>query len=139
IQELKKYLSESVLYAAVVDKNGQKITATSNDSLEDAGFNKAGITKQLVSVKGDYNGQRVSQFTKKLENGNYLVLALDATVLTNILWSTLWAAIISIILIAAMSALTITRQIKRIMHIRDSLQHISEGDADLTKRIELHS
>lgn len=139
IQELKKYLSESVLYAAVVDKNGQKITATSNESLEDAGFNKAGITKQLVSVKGDYNGQRVSQFTKKLENGNYLVLALDATVLTNILWSTLWAAIISIILIAAMSALTITRQIKRIMHIRDSLQHISEGDADLTKRIELHS
>jgi methyl-accepting chemotaxis protein len=139
IQELKKYLSESVLYAAVVDKDGKKMTATSKESLEDAGFQKADITKQLVSVKGDYNGQRVSQFTKKLENGNYLVLALDATVLTNILWSTLWAAIVSIILIAAMSALTITRQIKRIMHIRNSLQHISEGDADLTKRIELHS
>lgn len=139
MKQLQKQLGDTVLYAAIVNADGKKITATSNHSLTDAGFDVAAIKQEISSKKGHYDGKRVSQFTKKLNNGHYLVLAIDASVLTNILVSTIIAAIVSIIFIAAMSALTITRQIKRILHIRNSLEDISDGDADLTKRIELHS
>lgn len=52
MKQLQKQLGDTVLYAAIVNADGKKITATSNHSLTDAGFDVAAIKQEISSKKG---------------------------------------------------------------------------------------
>ena len=138
IEQLKQYLSDTVLYAAVVSDNGDIVAATAEDTFELAGFTKDALVDDR-SFKGNVSGTRTTNFVKALSNGQYLVIAVDAHVLTSIYWGTMTAAIGASILIALLTSLTITKQVKRILSIRDSLDDMSHDEADLTKRIQADS
>lgn len=137
VEQLKQHLSETVLYAAVTDAKGAIVAETATDTFSATGF----TTKNLASssFKSDVHGQKSMNFSKELSNGQYLVVAVDAQVLTSIFLGTIAAAIGAIILIALLTSLTITRQVKRILSINDSLIDMSHGEADLTKRITVSS
>ena len=52
---------------------------------------------------------------------------------------TIVAALMAVAIIMGIINFSIMKQVRRITSVRDSLNDISEGEADLTKRIDLHS
>ncbi|WP_042473558.1 methyl-accepting chemotaxis protein [Bacillus ndiopicus] len=141
INKLKENLSATVLYAAMVSESGEVLAATSEQSLEDLGFSSEHFTEQeaLEQWTGKYEGQRVTHYVKKLSNGSYLTVAVSNAILTNIQISTVIAALIVIFVIFIVTNHTLSRQVSRILAVKDSLEDIGQGEADLTKRINVSS
>ncbi|MFF5995721.1 HAMP domain-containing methyl-accepting chemotaxis protein [Lysinibacillus sp. KU-BSD001] len=137
IGELNKHLSETVLYAAVVDASGEVLAATNEDSLEKNAFTTSMFSAQeLVKENTRYNGLRAMNYVTPLSNGTYLAITVSNSVLSFILIATVIAAVLAITILIAITNLTISRQVKRILSVRNSLLDISNGEGDLTKRIE---
>ncbi|MEO4052569.1 methyl-accepting chemotaxis protein [Solibacillus sp. CAU 1738] len=140
MNELNTHLNETVLYAAVVDETGTVLAATNDKPLTDAGFMQAEvISGQKSNGPTHFDGKRAYNYVTPLSNGTYLLTTISNTVLSNILFATLVAAIVAVLLLMIVANFTIERQVKRILRVRDSLLDISQGEADLTKRIELTS
>lgn len=140
INELKENLSSKVLFAAVVNKDGEAIVATSDDKLEDIGFTKDQFSaKDTTDFSGKYDGTRVTQYVKPLSNGSYLAVVVSNNVLSNILMGTIIASLIVVCIIFFTTGLSVSKQVSRILSVRNSLEDISQGEADLTKRIEVTS
>lgn len=140
MNELNQYLDETVLYAAVVDEAGAVLAATKELSLEAAGFATSAFNiTTLKYEKSKFSGERVMNYVMPLSDGTYLAITISNKVLTTILIATIIAAIIAVAILMGITDVTISRQIKRITSVRDSLNDISRGAADLTKRIDLHS
>ncbi|MFJ7405535.1 MULTISPECIES: methyl-accepting chemotaxis protein [unclassified Lysinibacillus] len=138
ISELNKYLSNTVLYAAVVNGQGESIVATTEKNLAEIGFSKELFTSgKNIEISGHYDGKRVTQYVKPLSNGTSLAIIVSNDVLSNILMGTIIASIIVVCVIFLITGVTITRQVSRILHVRNSLEEISKGEADLTKRIDV--
>lgn len=134
IQKLQDSLSKTVLYASVVSAEGEVIAATSDKAVPA----QLGV-KQMASETGRYNGKAVRNYTQPLSDGTLLVVAVSNAVLTNIIISTIVAAVVANILIITIASLVISRQVTRILRVRDSLAAIGTGEADLTKRITVRS
>ncbi|SOC05400.1 methyl-accepting chemotaxis protein [Ureibacillus xyleni] len=140
MNQLNSYLNETVLYAAVVDAKGNAIAATSEQSLEAVGFDTSQFAAaRLSKFSGQYENHKVMNYIQPLSNGTFLAISISNEVLSSILISTVVAAILAVCIIMLIISWSITRQIKRISQVSNSLQEISNGDADLTKRIDLHS
>lgn len=135
IQQLRDNLSKTVLYASVVDEAGNVIAATQEGEVPLTTFDATKTT----SATGKMNGTAVRNYAKPLADGTFLVVAVSTKVLSQILQATLLAAIVANILIIGIASLVISRQVKRILNVRDSLAAIGAGDADLTKRITIKS
>ena len=135
IQQLRDNLSKTVLYASVVDEAGNVIAATQEGEVPLTTFDATKTT----SATGKVNGTAVRNYAKPLADGTFLVVAVSTKVLSQILQATLLAAIVANILIIGIASLVISRQVKRILNVRDSLAAIGAGDADLTKRITIKS
>jgi methyl-accepting chemotaxis protein len=140
INQLNKSLSSTVLYAAVVNDKGQTIAATEERNLADIGFLPAKFSTQEASdFSGRYDGTRVTQYVKPLSNGTYLAIVVSNEVLSHILMGTIVASLIVVCVIFFITGLSISKQVSRITSVRDSLEEISKGEADLTKRINVNS
>ncbi|QDP99100.1 methyl-accepting chemotaxis protein [Lysinibacillus fusiformis] len=139
IKELNKYLSSTVLFAAVVNDAGNIMVATADKDLADIGFTKEKFSTNVPEFSGRYEGIRVTQYVKPLSNGTYLAIVVSNAILSNILIGTIIAAIIVVCVIFFTTSLTISRQVSRILSVRNSLEEISRGEADLTKRIKVTS
>ncbi|GLC89247.1 methyl-accepting chemotaxis protein [Lysinibacillus piscis] len=140
INELKKHLSDTILFAAIVDQDGQAVVATTDSKLESIGFtNKRFADNKSTEFSGKYDGVRVTQYVKPLSNGTYLAIVVSNGVLSNILLGTLVAFVIAVAAIFFMTNFTVTKQTSRILNVRNSLEEISHGEADLTKRIQVTS
>lgn len=135
IKQLRDNLSKTVLYASVVDEAGNVIAATQEGEVPLTTFDATKTT----SATGKVNGTAVRNYAKPLADGTFLVVAVSTKVLSQILQATLLAAIVANILIIGIASLVISRQVKRILNVRDSLAAIGSGDADLTKRITIKS
>lgn len=140
INDLKERLSSTVLFAAVVNDTGEVIVATSDQKLEEIGFVKDQFTaKEATNFSGRYEGTRVTQYVKPLSDGSYLAVSISNNVLSNILTGTIISSILVVCIIFFTTGLSISRQVSRILSVRNSLEDISQGEADLTKRIEVTS
>ncbi|MFJ7952649.1 methyl-accepting chemotaxis protein [Lysinibacillus sp. NPDC096418] len=140
INELKDNLSSNVLFAAVVNDAGEAIVSTSEDKLEDIGFTKDQFSAKTASnFSGKYDGTRVTQYIKPLSDGSYLAVVVSNNVLSNILMGTIIASLIVVCIIFMTTGHAISKQVSRILSVRDSLEDISQGEADLTKRIKVTS
>lgn len=140
VKALKEQLSQSVLFATVVDAQGKVIAGTVDKDIEKIGFTKKFFNaSEEHAFAGDFDGTKVMNYIKPLSNGNYLAISISNKILTYIQMATLISAIVAVIIILVIVSITINRQVSRILKVRDSLNDISEGEADLTKRIELDS
>lgn len=140
INDLKQHLSSTVLFAAVVNDAGEAIVATTDQKLEEIGFAKDQFTaNDATNFSGRYEGTRVTQYVKPLSDGSYLAVVISNNVLSNILTGTVIASILVVCIIFFTTGLSISRQVSRILSVRNSLEDISQGEADLTKRIEVTS
>lgn len=140
INDLKERLSSTVLFAAVVNDTGEVIVATSDQKLEEIGFVIDQFTaKEATNFSGRYEGTRVTQYVKPLSDGSYLAVSISNNVLSNILTGTIISSILVVCIIFFTTGLSISRQVSRILSVRNSLEDISQGEADLTKRIEVTS
>lgn len=140
INELNKYLSKTVLFAAVVNEQGEPIVATTDKNLTKIGFTKEQFTSaKNTEFSGRYDGKRVTQYVKPLSNGTSLAIIVSNDVLSNILLGTIIASIIVVCVIFLITGFSINRQVSRILKVRNSLEDISKGEADLTKRIDVSS
>lgn len=137
MDELNKHLSDTVLYAAVVDKDGEVLAATSDVALEENDFTSAMFnTTETLNEKTRFDGLLAMNYVTPLSNGTYLAITVSNSVLSSILIATIIAAILAVIILAGITNFTISRQVKRILSVRNSLRDISDGKGDLTKRIE---
>ena len=137
---LHQNLNETVLYAAVVDANGEVLAATSETALNEIGYKKEQFeTTSMVSERTTYDGKRSMNYVVPLANDTYLAITISNSVLTVVTIATIIAALIAVAIIMGIIDFTIMKQVRRITSVRDSLNDISEGAADLTKRIELRS
>ncbi|MFM9533370.1 HAMP domain-containing methyl-accepting chemotaxis protein [Lysinibacillus sp. IITD104] len=140
IDQLDNYLSSTVLFAAIVDEKGQAIAATADQDLADIGFEPAQFSAQKsTEFSGRYDGTRVTQYVKPLSNGTYLAIIVSNAVLSHILVGTIVASLIVICVIFFTTGLSISKQVARILSVRNSLEEISKGEADLTKRIPINA
>lgn len=140
VNQLKEHLSATVLYAAMVSDSGEVLAATSEQALTDLGFSSEHFTDEgLQQWTGEYDNERVTQYVKKLSNGSYLAISVSNAILTKIQVGTVIAALIVIAVIFIVTNLTLSRQVSRILAVRDSLEDIGQGEADLTKRIAASS
>lgn len=140
INELNQYLSSTVLYAAIVDEAGQVIAATADKDLAAIGFKSAHFsTHQATDFSGRYDGTRVTQYVKPLSNGTSLAIIVSNKILSHILIGTIVASLIVVCVIFFITGVSIARQVNRINNVRDSLEEISKGEADLTKRIPINA
>lgn len=140
IDQLDNYLSSTVLFAAIVDEKGQAIAATADQDLADIGFEPAQFSAQKsTEFSGRYDGTRVTQYVKPLSNGTYLAIIVSNAVLSHILVGTIVASLIVVCVIFFTTGLSISKQVARILSVRNSLEEISKGEADLTKRIPINA
>lgn len=140
MNELNTHLSETVLYAAVVDAKGAVLAATQEDALETYHFEAAQFSgTERITESARFDGVRVMNYVVPLSNGNYLAVTVSNQVLTTILIATIIAAAVAVVILMGITDLVISRQIRRIKSVRDSLTDISRGQADLTKRIDVDS
>lgn len=140
MNELHQHLNETVLYAAVVDPQGAVLAATKEDGLAEASFEPTQFTgTERMTEKIRFDGARAMNYIVPLSNGNYLAVTISNQVLTTILIATIVAAIVAVLVLMGITDLVISRQIRRIKSVRDSLDDISRGQADLTKRIPVDS
>jgi len=140
INELNKYLSSTVLFAAIVSDKGETITATADKNLESIGFSPAQFSSSdAAEFSGKYDGTRVTQYVKPLSNGTYLAVVVSNVVLSHILMGTIVASLIVVCVIFLTTGISISRQVTRILRVRNSLEEISKGEADLTKRINVNA
>lgn len=140
VDQLKKQLSKSVLFATVVDANGKAIAKTSDADITKIGFSKDHFQQgKDKNFEGSFNGKKVLNFVHPLSNGQFLAISISNEILTYILWATVVSSIIAVILILVVVSFIIGQQVKRIARVRDSLHDMTQGAADLTKRIELTS
>ncbi|MBX8943516.1 methyl-accepting chemotaxis protein [Lysinibacillus sp. K60] len=138
IDQLDNYLSSTVLFAAIVDEKGQTIAATAKQNLADIGFEPAQFSAQKsTEFSGRYDGTRVTQYVKPLSNGTYLAIIVSNAILSQILVGTIVASLIVVCVIFFTTGLSISKQVSRILSVRNSLEEISKGEADLTKRIPI--
>lgn len=140
MNELNAHLDDTVLYAAVVDPGGRVLAETDIDGLQAAGF----VTKQFagdvrLNEPSNVEGERAMNYVVPLSNGNYLAVTISNQVLTTILVATIVAALVAVLILMGITDAVISRQIRRIKSVRDSLNDISRGQADLTKRIDVDS
>lgn len=140
IDQLDNYLSSTILFAAIVDEKGQAIAATADQDLADIGFEPAQFSAQKsTEFSGRYDGTRVTQYVKPLSNGTYLAIIVSNAVLSHILVGTIVASLIVVCVIFFTTGLSISKQVARILSVRNSLEEISKGEADLTKRIPINA
>lgn len=140
IDQLNNYLSSTVLFAAIVDEKGQAIAATAKQNLANIGFEPAQFSAQKsTEFSGRYDGTRVTQYVKPLSNGTYLAIIVSNAILSQILVGTIVASLIVVCVIFFTTGLSISKQVSRILSVRNSLEEISKGEADLTKRIPIHA
>ena len=135
--ELNKHLSDTVLYAAVVDENGEVLAATNDVALEENNFTTSMFnTTETFNEKTRFDGMRAMNYVTPLSNGTYLAITVSNSVLSSILIATIIAAVVAVLILMGITNFTISRQVKRILSVRNSLRDISDGKGDLTKRIE---
>ncbi|MEG0449778.1 MAG: methyl-accepting chemotaxis protein [Lysinibacillus sp.] len=140
IKNLKENLSETVLYAALVDGEGKTVSSTIDKGVDEIGFaNDQFSSKELTAVSNSYEGTRATQYVKPLSDGTYLAVVVSNVVLSNILIGTIIASLIVVCIIFLTTGNAISRQVSRILSVRNSLEDISQGEADLTKRIKVTS
>lgn len=140
MDELNEHLSESVLFAAVTDADGNILAATNDSSLEDNKFNVASFTTgKTTSEKTNLNGMRVTNYVTGLSNGTFLTVTVSNAVLSNILIATIIAGLLAIIILIVNANYAIKMQVTRIKGVTKKLEQIADGEADLTKRIPVRN
>lgn len=140
MNELKEHLSDTVLYAAVVDENGDVLAATDDTTLEENQYNAALFKgNELLSERVRYDGLKATNYVVQLSNGHYLAVTVSNAILSAILAGTIVSAIIAVIALTLIASFFISKQIKRINSVRQSLEDIAQGQADLTQRVEISS
>ena len=138
--QLKEHLSDSVLYAAVTDAEGNVLASTNDTSLADNKFSNANFTAgKTTSEKTTINGMRATNYVTELSNGTYLAVTVSNAVLSNILIATIIAGILAIVILIVNANYAIKMQVQRIKGVTRKLEQIADGEADLTKRIPVRN
>jgi methyl-accepting chemotaxis protein len=144
IAQMKSQLSDEVRLAAVMEKDGQAVVATDEsfktvpEELK-ASFAEAIQSKQTVTQSGTLDGTKVTYYFTTLSNGQGMMLALNADILTKLREIAMIAAGVGILIITVVMILVMTTMFKRLSQLQASLQSISRGDGDLTSRLPITS
>lgn len=141
IEQIREQLGNTILYAALVDSQGQTIISTSDEKAEAAGFTQAQFAAGQTNeaVPSAYDKTQTMNYSKALSDGTFLAVAVSNDVLSGIKSATVLAVIIASLVTGAVVLAIVSLQVSRINTVRRSLAALSAGDADLTKRIDFHS
>lgn len=144
IQRLKDELSEQVLFSAVVTPEG-RVAAGSDASIQELPpelmdrFKQALDTQEITYLASSFGGKKTTYYLTSLTNGQGLVLALSNEVLTKIRNFTLIAVLIALLITVFVLFFVVGRQLRRLDELKFALQTISQGEGDLTRRIQVTS
>lgn len=144
IEQMSGQLGQEILLTMLVNKSGD-IVASSDASydvvpqelLEKIDETKA--TQAISSLKGKYNKEQVTYYATSLSNGQAMVLAISSELLTNTETISIIAVIGGLLVSFLIIYVVIGRAVRPVQQIRNSLIDISEGEGDLTKRVEINS
>jgi len=144
IEQMSGQLGQEILLTMLVNESGD-IVASSDASydvvpqelLEKIDETKA--TQAISSLKGKYNKERVTYYATSLSNGQAMVLAISSELLTNTETISIIAVIGGLLVSFLIIYVVIGRAVRPVQQIRNSLIDISEGEGDLTKRVEINS
>lgn len=133
ISHLKSKMSDEVKYAAVLDKNGKMIASTNEKVVPNS------TIKNGTHWIDQINGKSVQYFAKSLSNGHILVVAISNEVMKTIQISIILAALFSVLIVTLVIYIVIHRLLKPLETMTKSLEEISHGEGDLTKRLDVRS
>src|SRR5690606_34747078 len=88
MQQINEHLGKTILYASLVNTNGESIVATSNDPLTAAGFPKEKIASVDQPFSGAFHKKKTMNYIKPLSNGNFLAISVSNEILPRILKAT---------------------------------------------------
>ncbi len=156
---LKK--DKSVLLAEVFDKNKKSLARVFNDDLVKAGveknysfdvneLDKIGTDMKTIRINEQDISDRTSQFfsSKIIKDDSkevlgYLNIALSLEALnnanSNISFSMTLVSIFSLIIIGVISSLMISRMVRPLLDASNIMGELSEGEGDLTLRLNVNS
>ena len=133
IKNLKSHMSDEVKYAGVLTKNGETIASTNKEIKP--GENLADGQHWKDSI----NGKSVQYFAKSLSNGQILVVALSNEVMKTVQLYITLAALFSVLLVILVTYIVIQKLLKPLGVMTKSLETLSQGEGDLTKRLDVQS
>lgn len=132
IESLKNEMSDTVKYAAVLSKSGEIIASTNEKLALDSPI------EPEKRWKGQVNDTRVMYFSKSLSNGQILVVGLSNEVMNTVQLYIILAAFISIVLVILAIYFVAKKLLKPLEMMTKSLEEISQGEGDLTMRLNVH-
>jgi len=144
IEQMSGQLGQEILLTMLVNESGD-IVASSDASYEVVPpellekIDETKATQAISSLKGKYNKERVTYYATSLSNGQAMVLAISSELLTNTETISIIAVIGGLLVSFLIIYVVIGRAVRPVQQIRNSLIDISEGEGDLTKRVEINS
>ncbi|OLN22211.1 hypothetical protein BTO30_10710 [Domibacillus antri] len=131
MEKLKSELSEEVKYAAVLNESGDVIASTDESVPPESDITDG------KRWEGSVNGENVMYFAKSLPNGQMLVAALSNEVMEMVQIYTGAAALISVLLVILITYFIVRTLLKPLGVMTSSLEEISNGEGDLTARLQV--
>lgn len=142
IEQMTGHLGQQILLTALVDEAGS-ITASSDPQYTIISsellnkMNEVGQAQAIASLQGKYNNESVTYYMTSLSNGQKMILAVSQELLTTTRNISLIAQGAGLVFSFLILYVLISRVVKPVKQIRDSLLDISQGEGDLTKRIDV--
>ncbi|AZN39007.1 methyl-accepting chemotaxis protein [Paenibacillus albus] len=144
IDSLSTNLGDNILFSAVVDKDG-KLLVSSDDNVKqlDTSVTKnmqtALSSGKITYTASSYNGTHVDYYISKLSNGTVFVMALTTKVLDRILYTTIGAALVGLILFIIVTIIVAHRRLKPLEDVKEKMMELSGNEGDLTVRLQAHT
>ncbi len=140
LSQLNGQLGEDVLFASIVSAEGTPLYSTDTEiSLPEDIIQQAqqSITEQTtLSHASNHNGTNATYYTVGLSNGQGLVVALSNKLLTNIS-SIMGFSIVFIMIVSAVLVFyLVNRQLMPLQQLERAMKQMSQGEGDLTQRLQ---
>lgn len=144
IEQMKGDLGQQVLLTTLVEQSGN-ISISSDPAyttvppeLLDT-LNQSTQAQTIAIHKGTYKDTLVTYYVAPLSNGQGLVLAISNDLLTEIQTISIIAVVSGLALTFLILFFVISRVMRPVLQLRDSLLDIVQGEGDLTQRLSIES
>lgn len=140
LTRIKSQLSDQIVLAALVNQDGKVISASEKSfsqvpsSLSTLMSQASGTT--AIAEKSDYyQNKKVMYYAASLSNGQKMIVAVSNEVLTRIFTFSIASVLIGIVLVIVFLIWLVSRTLRPLHVMEQSLLMIADGKGDLTKRL----
>ncbi|BAU27039.1 methyl-accepting chemotaxis protein [Aneurinibacillus soli] len=140
LARIKSQLSDQIVLAALINKDG-KVVAASEKSFSQIPpalstlMNQASSTTTIKEKSDYYQNKKVTYYAASLSNGQKMVVAISNEVLTRIFTLSIASVLIGIVLVIAFLIWLVSRTLRPLHVMEQSLLMLADGKGDLTKRL----